>query len=76
MSVQEKKFSDICQDDLKVNAIRLNFGLDTCQIKVEIVQVNTKSAQRMSDIHTLYEQFGGSCIALETMFSHRTKARQ
>ena len=39
---------------VKINAITLNFGLDTCQIKVGIVQVNTKSARKMSDVQLLF----------------------
>ena len=38
--------------------IALKVGLDTCQIKVVIVQVNTKSGRKMYDvrllIHALY----------------------
>ena len=70
--IRTEKSSDTCHHKMKfvlifikndltlveINAITLNFGLDTCQIKVGIVQVNTKSAQKMSDVrlsfHTLY----------------------
>ena len=34
--------------------LALNFGSDTCQIKVVIVQVNTKSGQKMSDVQLLF----------------------
>ena len=39
---------------VEINAITLNFGSDTCQIKVGIVQVNTKSAEKMSDVRLLF----------------------
>ena len=45
-------FLDTCDlTVVQVYTIRLNFGSDTCQIKVKIVQVNTKSAWKMSDVH-------------------------
>ena len=34
--------------------IALKFGSDTCQIKVGIVQVNTKSGRKMSDVRLLF----------------------
>ena len=43
---------------VEINAITLNFGSDTCQIKVGIVQVNTKSAQKMSDVRLLFHARG------------------
>ena len=62
---------DICQHKIKfaltlintdltsveIYTVTLNFGLDTCQIKMQIVQVNTKSPQKMSKVrlfHALY----------------------
>ena len=66
--IRAEKCSDTChhkmkfvltftKNDLtlvKINAITLNFDSDTCQIKVGIVQVSTKSAQKMSDIPLLF----------------------
>ena len=34
---------------VEINAITL-IGSDTCQVKVGIVQINTKSARKMSDV--------------------------
>ena len=41
---------------VEINAITLNFGLDTCQIKVGIVQVNTKSVQTSDCYFILWQQ--------------------
>ena len=46
---------------VEINAITLNFGLDTCQIKVGIVQVNTKSAWKMSDVRLLFHALYPYC---------------
>ena len=56
VSSQDEICSDIKNDLtlVKINVITLNFGSDTCQIKVGIVQVNTKSAQKMSDVRLLF----------------------
>ena len=57
MSAQHKICSDITKNDLtlvETYAIALNFGSDTCQIKVGIVQVNTKSGRKMSDVRLLF----------------------
>ena len=58
--IRTEKCSDTCQHNLtstkndltsvETYTIALNFGLDTCQIKVGIVQVNTKNGQKMSDV--------------------------
>ena len=53
MSSQDEICSDIYQNDLtlvEINAVTLNFDLDTCQIKVGIVQVSIKSARKTSDV--------------------------
>ena len=53
MSAQHKICSDIYKNRLtlvKIYAIALNFGLDVCQVKVRIVQVNTKSGWKMCDV--------------------------
>ena len=34
--------------------IALKFGSDTCQINVGIVQINTKSGRKMSDVRLLF----------------------
>ena len=51
MSAQEMKLVlTFTKTLVESYAITLNFGSDTCQIKVGIVQVNNKSAWRMSDV--------------------------
>ena len=66
--IRTEKCSDTCHHKMKfvlaftkndltlveINAITLNFGLDTCQIKVGIVQVNTKRDRKMSDVRLLF----------------------
>ena len=59
--IRTEKCSDTCHHKMKlvltlveINAITLNFGSDTCQIKVGIVQVNAKSARKMSDVRLLF----------------------
>ena len=39
---------------VEIDAITLNFGSDTCQIKVGILHVNTKSDWKMSDVQLLF----------------------
>ena len=51
MSAQVLTFA---KNDLILVGIYANFGSDTCQIKVGIVQVNTKSAQKMSDVRLFF----------------------
>ena len=64
LEIRTEKCSDTCQHNIRfvltftkndltlveTSAIALNIGLDTCQNKVGIVQVNTKSRQKMSDV--------------------------
>jgi len=50
---QIKLFKCLPKNDLtlvEIHVITLKFGSDACQINAIIVQVNTKSAQKMSDI--------------------------
>ena len=63
MSAQHKICSD--KSDLtlvETYAIALKFGSDICQIKVGIVQVNTKSSQKMSDVQLLYTNYSFTYI--------------
>ena len=64
LEIRTEKCSDTCQPNIKfvltftkndltlieTYAIVLNFGLDTCQINMGIIQVNTKSGRKMSDV--------------------------
>ena len=57
MSSQDEFVLTFTKNDLtlvEINGIALNFGSDTCQIKVRIVQLNTKSARKMSDVQLLF----------------------
>ena len=71
LSSQNEICSDVYQNDLtlvEINAITLNFGSGTCQIKVEIIRVNNKSARKMSDVQLLFHALHGS-----SMLSHATR---
>ena len=66
--IRTEKCSDTCQHNIKfvltftkndltlveTYTITLKFGLDTCQIKVGIVQVNAKCGRKMSDVRLLF----------------------
>ena len=64
MSAQDQICSDICQKDqtlLEICTVTLYFGSNICQIKLGFVQVNPKSARKMSDARLLFHAL---CIAL------------
>ena len=57
MSAQDKSCSDISGNDqtlVEICIVALHFGSDICQIKLRFVQVNPKSAQKMSDVRLLF----------------------
>ena len=57
MSAQHKFVRTFTKNDLtlvETYAMALNFDSDTCQIKVGIVQVKTKSDRKMSDVQLLF----------------------
>ena len=54
MSAQEKICSENDQTLVEICTVALYFGLDICQIKLGFVQVNTKSARKMSDVRPLF----------------------
>lgn len=60
MSVQDKICSDIYKNDLtsvEKYDITIDFGLDMCQIKVGIIQVNATSVWIMSDVNLLIHAY-------------------
>ena len=54
MSAQDKICSDIFQKWSDISTVALYFGSDICQIKLRFVQVNLKSARKMSDVRLLF----------------------
>ena len=66
--IRTEKYSDTCQHKIKcaltfsrneqtlveICTVALYFGSDICQIKLGFVQVNPKSAQKMSDVQLLF----------------------
>ena len=66
--IRTEKGSDICQHKIKlvltfakndqtlveICTVALYFGSDICQIKLGFVQVNPKSAQKISDVRLLF----------------------
>ena len=57
MSAQDKSCSDISGNDqtlVEMCIVALHFGSDICQIKLGFVQVNPKSAQKISDVRLLF----------------------
>ena len=53
MSAQDKICSENDQTLVEICTVAY-FGSDICQIKLGFVQVNTKSAQKMSDVRLLF----------------------
>ena len=56
MSAQDKICSAFAKSDqtlVEIHTVALYFGSDICQIKLGFVQVNTKSAWKMSDVRLL-----------------------
>ena len=51
------------------------FGLNTCQIKVQTVQVNIKIAWKMSDIHLLFHALCVTMIVDNTPLMLRSRTR-
>ena len=57
MSAQDKIRSDISRNDqtlVEICTVALYFGSDIRQIKLGFVQVNTKSARKMSDVRLYF----------------------
>ena len=54
MSAQDEMCSDIYQKVTDISRSLCNYCSDTCQIKVGIVQVNTKIGRKMSDVQLLF----------------------
>ena len=66
--IRTEKCSDACQHKIKfvltfsgndqtlveICTVALHFGSDICQIKLGFVQVNSKSARKMSDVRLLF----------------------
>ena len=53
MSARDKICSDIYPNDqtlVEIYTVVLNFGLDTCQIKLRFVQVKVHGQRHMSDV--------------------------
>ena len=78
--IRTEKQSDTCQHEIKfvltfsrndqtlieICTVALHFGSDVCQTKLGFVQVNTKSAQKMSDVRLLFHALHTYVIILRT----------